>query len=91
LRRILNFKTGAILCYCYRFPVPDMRDETAITYRSQSKLRQELCYVDVTSLSFSTCLNHTPKLTRYEVQLKMLKGILVLCVNGVQLYVHVHP
>ena len=74
--RILDFRADTKRCYCcYRFPVPDMRDETAITYRNQSKLRQELCYVDVTSLSFSTCLNHTPKLTRYEVQLKMLKGM----------------
>ncbi|XP_065883382.1 autophagy-related protein 2 homolog B-like isoform X2 [Dysidea avara] len=59
-----------------KFPVPDMRDEAAITIRYHSKLRQELCYVDVTSLSFSTCFNHTPKLIRYEVQLKTLKAYL---------------
>ena len=57
----------------YRFPVPDLREGVNVAMCNQPKLRQELCYADVSSLMFKTCLDDS-KLTKYELQLNTLKG-----------------
>ena len=53
--------------------MPDLREGVNVTMCNQPKLRQELCYADVSSLMFKTCLDDS-KLTKYELQLNALKG-----------------
>ena len=67
-------------CHCcitltnaYRFPIPDLREGVAVKMYNQPKLRQEVCYADVSSLLLKTCLKDS-NLTKYEVELKTLKG-----------------
>ena len=70
----------------YRFPTPDLREGVAVKMYSQPKLRQEVCYADISSLLFKTCLSDS-KLTKYEVELKTLRGnemnlvIYKICIN----------
>ena len=67
-------------CHCcitltnaYRFPIPDLREGVAVKMYNHPKLRQEVCYADVSSLLLKTCLKDS-NLTKYEVELKTLKG-----------------
>ena len=59
--------------HMYRFPVPDLREAMSVKVCNQPRLRQEVCYADVSSLMFKTCLDDS-KLTKYELQLDTLKG-----------------
>ena len=68
------FFTDTVLCmHIYRFPVPDLREGVSVKVYNQPKLRQEVCYADISSVMFKTCLNDS-KLTKYELQLETLKG-----------------
>ena len=60
-----------------RFPVPDLREAVSVKVYNQPKLRQEVCYADISSLMFKTCLDDS-KLTKYELQLDTLKGNIFL-------------
>ena len=53
--------------------MPDLREGGSVKVHNQPKLRQELCYADVSSIMFKTCLSDS-KLTKYEAQLESLKG-----------------
>ena len=66
--------------------MPDLREGVSVKMCNQPKLRQELCYADVSSLMFKTCLDGS-KLTKYELQLETLKGKYACVYNTCRMFV----